>query len=75
MEAVTCLTLRSGWKRMMYSLGVKRQANVTVALRLIVTLILVMRSGKWLAVLKTNRFSLIYSKSPSKLRFDLIAID
>ena len=60
---------------MMYSLGVKRQANVTVALRLIVTLILVMRSGKWLAVLKTNRFSLIYSKSPSKLRFDLIAID
>ena len=51
MEAVTCLTLRSGWKRMMYNLGVKRHASVTVALRLIVTLILVIRNGKWLAVL------------------------
>ena len=57
MEAVTCLTLRSGWKRMMYSLGVKRQASDTVALRLIVTLILVMRRGRLLAVLLVNRIN------------------
>jgi hypothetical protein len=39
---------------MMYNLGEKRQASVTVALRLIVTLMLVMRSGKWLAVLQMH---------------------
>lgn len=37
---------------MMYNLGVKRQASVTVALRLIVTLMLVIRKGKLLAVLR-----------------------
>lgn len=42
----TCLIFRSGWKMMMYSLGEKRQAKVTVALKLMVTLMLVILKGK-----------------------------